>query len=459
MKGLQTSRCVLIDDQPSEALPIIQALSSKGIGSLYFQGLDGIPDNIQGIRLIVADMHILPGTSHPSATLAPIISCIKKIKNKESTPVIILIWSSHENLRNDFTENLGKYIEDVRYLVISMDKNDYYNKRGDSESGFDIDKLIKDINNKIESFPPLDIFMNFEQFTHDSITKTVEIMFGLAINGNNWQDEMYKCMAKLLYTFGGTSLSDPKRKSHFLALIYNAFYVVMSDYFHNQNTKFGNFQECVDSIEVELNKLVLNKKSDSNFVLDSDSISRLNSAVNISQSDNSFDGILQGSVYTRDTWHASSFPVIDSHYSYIPLDEFIKTHFENADTHMDYLRSIVTPVLIEITPDCDHAQNKVKVYKFLTGVIVLEKHLSDKNIKIKKSDNIKNWGLINLRPGRTCRHNGIYRVIVNSLYSHSLHKNHIHKCTPVFRFRRDAVLSLRSWFNYMNNRIGDVIFY
>ena len=63
MTGLQTSRVIVVDDDPTEVEGLLRGLSSIRIGALYFNGdpeeLPKAP--IDGIRLVFLDLHLVAG--------------------------------------------------------------------------------------------------------------------------------------------------------------------------------------------------------------------------------------------------------------------------------------------------------------------------------------------------------------------------------------------------------------
>lgn len=59
MTGLRTARAVVVDDERDEAMPVIEALSRLGIGSVYIRGdrLEDLPASpFPGVRVVFLDM-------------------------------------------------------------------------------------------------------------------------------------------------------------------------------------------------------------------------------------------------------------------------------------------------------------------------------------------------------------------------------------------------------------------
>ena len=62
MNGLGGARVLLLDDQSSEALPIMQAFSKVGVPSVFFDGKEAdLPKSakkLRGVRLAILDMNL-----------------------------------------------------------------------------------------------------------------------------------------------------------------------------------------------------------------------------------------------------------------------------------------------------------------------------------------------------------------------------------------------------------------
>lgn len=88
---------VIIDDQPTEALPIINALSKKGISCTYYQGANPnlLPDSpSQIVRLVFLDLQLIETTDDNHITKT-IIDILNKIISKDNGPFILVIWSKN----------------------------------------------------------------------------------------------------------------------------------------------------------------------------------------------------------------------------------------------------------------------------------------------------------------------------------------------------------------------------
>src|SRR4051812_17620228 len=103
MNGLSGARVVLLDDEPSEALPIIKAFSKMGIPTVFFDGksaeLPTKKKRLRGVRLAILDMNI--GITGSDETIAStLVQTFGRIVDENNGPYGILIWTNHPDLRN-----------------------------------------------------------------------------------------------------------------------------------------------------------------------------------------------------------------------------------------------------------------------------------------------------------------------------------------------------------------------
>jgi hypothetical protein len=77
---------VIIDDQTSEAMPIIAALSKNGIASTYYRGFkeDELPIvPLKAVRLAILDLQLFEGVTDSHTISANLLGVLKKIISEE----------------------------------------------------------------------------------------------------------------------------------------------------------------------------------------------------------------------------------------------------------------------------------------------------------------------------------------------------------------------------------------
>src|SRR5690606_18535022 len=116
---------VVIDDQPNEALPIVKALSKKGVATTYYQGniREDLPEHpIQNIRLLFLDLQIIESNNETQIAKS-IVNVLLKVLSEKNGPYLLVIWSKKYNTYSDTVkEEIYKYDHLIPACIVNIDK-------------------------------------------------------------------------------------------------------------------------------------------------------------------------------------------------------------------------------------------------------------------------------------------------------------------------------------------------
>lgn len=120
-------KVVVIDDQIEEALPLIKMLSGNGATTLYYSGqVEELPvEPIEGVRLVFCDLKFSV-TTETSSVISNIIAILKKVISESNGPYILLVWSTHQN---DYTPDLQVALSAEKIapeFILPLDKANYF---------------------------------------------------------------------------------------------------------------------------------------------------------------------------------------------------------------------------------------------------------------------------------------------------------------------------------------------
>ena len=92
---------VIIDDDPNQAKPIIDALAKRGISTTYFKGTgeNEIPNEpLKNVRLAILDLQLntMDRDAHTIATR--LVNVLNKVISDDNGPFMVLTWSLKDNL-------------------------------------------------------------------------------------------------------------------------------------------------------------------------------------------------------------------------------------------------------------------------------------------------------------------------------------------------------------------------
>jgi hypothetical protein len=111
------------------------------------------------------------------------------------------------------------------------------------------------------------------------------------------------------------------------------------------------------------------------------------------------------------------------------------------------------PVLVEVTPACDHAQGNVRMPRCIAGVVV-RNELRNK-VKMKKRAGFL-WTLGPLYLSKGVK-DGVYYIHINSRYVLGIVPSILGKHVAFLRLRSQALSDLQSWLGYQSTRLGKVL--
>src|SRR6266404_4782902 len=106
MNTLRTARVLIVDDSPDEAMPVVQALGSLGIGCVYVSG-EKIEDveklkPFEGIRVAFVDMKLaIEGTARE--VVAKTVRVLSAVLSKKTSPIVLIAWTDHPEYVEEFT--------------------------------------------------------------------------------------------------------------------------------------------------------------------------------------------------------------------------------------------------------------------------------------------------------------------------------------------------------------------
>jgi hypothetical protein len=378
---------VILDDKYMEAKPLIKLLSKNNKSFSYY---DADPENLplEGIekeatRLVFLDYNLIPGaTGRPIDT---IIRYLSSIIPKNNGPYFIFLWSQTESDVSQFKEDLkerlsdsnGKLKEDKKHLfpweVQSLDKIDFFETKEGEDSYKFIEGKDQELERKLEQVtrevPMLEYFSHWENMILYKEQKLISDIAGLLKIGNIRREAPTKKIVELLAYL---ELEKSMGSQNNIGKI-NASYKCLNNFL---KIYLNHGMER----EIELTSAGLNHLGDS--LPDGFEIQELNRWLNIN--------------YLANEQHMGKVIVDDNTFlAYNLVDEIEdEEQFKRAIDKYSDSETFYKEIMLEISPECDIAQNKRRYYKFIRGCVIsknlIEKILSDtfyeNKFKFKKED-------------------------------------------------------------------------
>ena len=461
IENLSTSRVLLIDDNPEEAIPILTALGQVGVGCVYVKGdkFEELPEKpVDGIRLVFLDMRLDEGGNQRNV-LSKTIAVLKRCVPNNTMPLVVVCWTKHEDDIETFKKMVVRSFPGLKPgFIVGMPKP----KRGKANTWKGI---LSKIRNKLKKYDALTLTWQWENVLHGAATDTIQTLADVSTHMINnpvsiikdWQDGIFIVCQELVRAEAGHTVEKETAS--------NALFQTMNELAIDriQHSALDEPLSCAGKL-IPKGKPALNLEN----------ISHLNEMIllePIRKTERSCaPGVIlisKGKAYNKrfcKRLGINNEELISSIIDILPYPEYkelkkvegrllekkSKSSIEPSETRelkkvQNKLRSLperisrlCREILIEISPSCDYAQDKRPVARFLAGLVISE------NIPkkcIKKNDSIYSFDPITIPSLK-----GAWRIVLSSRHIYSIANpeasNHpLASC----RLRSHALSDLRIW--------------
>ena len=351
MSMFSSPRVLVIDDEQEEAIPIIRAFSELCIPVAWYTGVGrDVPDPpLPNVRILLLDLVL--GTSEFDAkntagvvlrTLAPTL---------KSGPCLFLLWTFHSEQKDAFEQALSAYNdglpENERVLplaTICLSKSEFiHDGRADGPA------LVTRIQEELNRLEPINLLLEWEASCAEAAATTSGHLLALAFKWDggvaNWMEKLGNILDELVEVSLGKSASTATSNREYLAALFEPLSLI-----HEDRTR----RVASASNELPWPNLpagVLNgdlAKAGINHIL------------------------LAGSAEASDL-PGAVLPLLGQEIPGCPFtasgedpayQQFLKRIFSanKYDIKKNDILTSAVPVIVELTPACDHAQRKRNVF-------------------------------------------------------------------------------------------------
>lgn len=344
---------VILDDKYMEAEPLIKLLSKNNKSFRYY---DGKPENYplpsiekEAIRLVFLDYNLSEGTTDSVNLVSTITANLNRIIDKENGPYFILLWSKDKASAQEFNDEMESTYRTHPHLrplkIECLNKKEYFKTTaGVWEFNNDkVEEFQKELEEMVSSIELLEFYSSWENkillTSQKLIKKTSDISQGMDA----------KQLVHLLSNINLEQFSKNVEDEQLIVAAYQSLNTVFSSYL---NHKIEDIKLSKEHFS-EISKVKVDA-SDVNY-------SRVNSWFNINTIENPSR---IGQVFSI----ASSSFLDDN---IIKNNELRGRFIEIANqkkTEDEYFKTVG----LEISPECDVAQNKRNFYRVIPGMVISE---------------------------------------------------------------------------------------
>lgn len=343
---------VILDDQYTEAEPLIKLLSKNNKSFRYYDGKsENLPlenNEKEATRLVFLDYNLTEGTTGSASQVSTIAANLKRIIDEDNGPYFILLWSKNKDDVLEFNDDMEKVYENLPHLrplkIECLNKSVYF-KTTDNGYEFNNDKVEefqKELEEMVSSIELLEFYSSWENkillTSQKLIKKTSEVGEGISA----------KQLVHLLSHINLEQFSKNVEDKQLIAAAYQSLNTVFSSYLNHK----------IEDIKLSREHFSKISKVDG-YEFNS---SRVNSWFNINTIENPSR---IGQVFCANDHSFLDYNIVNRERM---RDCFIKVATKKANADNDYFKIVG----LEISPECDVAQNKREFYRIIPGMVISE---------------------------------------------------------------------------------------
>jgi len=440
MNGLSGARVVLLDDESSEAVPVIKAFAKMGVPVVFFDGkaaeLPTKKKRLRGVRLAILDMNL--GVTGSNETIAStLVQTFGRIIDDNNGPYGVLIWTNHPDLK----DLVSRYIYEHPNLpkpvfIVTLRKAAFKMAGGKgSPRRFAVGKLSRELIRILAENSPLECMQVWEGACFRAATNVTnslaELSGSTATNLDEWRHAWRTEALKLLLVISKARAEEHHTRENCIPSIFLALNPLHSD---RMDVLVEELQEDlsshVDQIMAATGGAAVERKA------------KVNSMLHLAS--DQLDTFSPGNLFVFGKRNRPSFmPSLKD-----ALQDCIEGNLTQQPANLRLIMDQGLLCGLEVTPACDHAQNKMGLSRIVAGFAVPYEHVK----KIKKGQFLKSLGPFYF-PGKPFSA-GTYVLFFNSRFVATAKPSLVKNLHASARIRPQLLADVQSWSSYQAARQG-----
>lgn len=434
------SRVLIIDDSREEVIKLIDLLNREGISYNYYSGTNKseLPSKpLSRVRFVFLDFVLGNDGQSDKTKISVLIANLKKLISRNNGPYVILTWTKNDTPDGDLIDLLKNELMKCDAIpnpldIIRLEKTDSYNN---------ILKIKKTIDINFQKTNIFNILLDWELNSFSAGTDVLNTIFDLVEINNDldfkkYSKETIKQIEFYLTQIAKGAYGSNITEEEITARVQNSLSMLLKDNIERKVDSQTIAKEIGKKLHKHIKSKISSKKSASIndiFLLMKNSLSKsspgniyLHSEIISSAKKNKKenDCVQLKRIYKN---YLSNF--FDKKYSNTKLGLF-------SDYESD-IKLRTTPIYLELTPSCDHANGKQKNVRLIFGLLVPEKYTNNSKTKEIKNKNIRKIGDSIFESQPIIYGDELYYIILDYAHYYSLHTSVLKDSTPLFRLRED----------------------
>jgi len=439
MNGLGGARVVLLDDEVNEAIPVVKAFSKVGVPVVFFDGKESdLPKNnkkLRGVRLAILDMNL--GVTGPDKTIAStLVQTFGKIISPDNGPYGILIWTNHPELKDEVAKYIYEHPTLPKPVFIVMLKKAAFKKQGGGggPQQFSIGKLSNELLKILAENSPLECMQVWEGTCFRAATNVTnaiaELSGSTATNLDEWRRAWREEALKLLLVISKANAEEHHTRENCIPSIFLALNPLHSDRMDVLVEELTeDLSGHVDQIMAATGGTAVERKAKVNTMLH--------------LAGDQLESFNPGNLYIFGKRKTADFMPT--------LKDALQDCLQGKEAQQKALMKPVRLCGLEVTPACDHAQDKMRVSRIIAGFIVPWEH---KDAVKRNAGFLKPIGPLYFPGKQKIVKAGAYLVVLNSRYLITAKPSRVNELHAAARVRPSLLADVQSWASYQSARQG-----
>lgn len=439
---------VVVDDRDDDAMGILNALSQLKIPAVRYDGDQLMPEEpLPHVRLLFLDLDLGGGSFDIKRTAGVVFQILSPTIS--SGPCLIVLWTAHGDEYINFKQALERYNSSydpenqIRPLdIIYLSKQDYWENADDAAISYEDTtapksgkayafQSIKDrLAGTLDNYKNLGLLVHWEALNATAASRTTARLFYASIPTGDNPKNQEESLENVFKSLARASIGKKERTAEEATLKRAVF-------------------EVLSMLQADMvQRLATNQEMDIPFGVASslgerEEMAALNTIILTAAEAHSNLPTPGAVIMSRDI-DAGGFPFAESSgdraYRGLVCNIFKKEYDKNKSTILGECRL----VFIEITPGCDHAQDKRRMLRFIPGLLIPTKLIE----LLPMADH--------LRKIYPLLHDGtVVALVLDAAHFFTLPLN-VTVPKPIFRLRDHVRTDIQAWLGGQLARPGHI---
>jgi hypothetical protein len=453
---LHGTKIVVIDDKLDEVKNLLGILNKNGLAFTYYKGDEHaqLPDKpLSGVRLLFLDFVLGTDGQSDRNKIAVLMNVMKTTIARGNGPYIILAWTKHDtpqdNLLALFKEEIMKSTDVLRPMaIINMEKRD---------SMESLSRISRNIRRNLNDNEILEILMHWENHAANASNEVLRTLSDISRPqptqgetfdqfASTWNSQLERHIYRIAESFLGQNIKPDRQLLIAAQLSFTELFRDHIETIIRKGTK--PFKKLTEKIGTHKNE---------NYTPDEKAY--MNTSFLLISKD--LDETLQpGNIYRLEK--ISEKLKCEKKDCYINktklttravVSEFFSGKLVSYANKKELIKKAI-PILMEITPECDYAQNKWRHAKLVMGVLWPESAGGEDSLDRKIN---KKAGFI--YDPLTMKYKGeVYHLTFNANHMFNIGFSVFASVSPIMKARKELLVDIQHWFSRHLSRPGKTEF-